>query len=42
MKRLLLKYQHFLLYTLFGGLTTVVDLILTFNVTVSGVADCLL
>lgn len=27
MKRLLLKYQHFLLYTLFGGLTTAVDLI---------------
>ncbi len=27
MKRLLLKYQHLLLYTLFGGLTTVVDLI---------------
>ncbi len=25
-KRLLLKYQHFLLYTLFGSLTTVIDL----------------
>lgn len=27
MKRLLLKYQHLLMYTLFGGLTTAVDLI---------------
>ncbi len=27
MKRLLLKYQHLLLYTLFGGLTTAVDLV---------------